>query len=123
MALIRVKENIFEEVEKRLKYRFWDKQRERSNRAAALAEAAKGTRRRCPLRHDMFAYSGPPDDPVRCYVCLRCNAAASEPEIKDMGFDFWTVPDWILIKIWDMDLQRQGADTKQFSGFNPGGMA
>ena len=97
----------FAEVEKLLKYRFWDKGRERSNRAALLHDQAQGSRRRCPLRHDMKAWSGPPYDKVRCYVCLRCNAAASEPEIRDRGFDFDTIPDWEIDKILDLDLQRQ----------------
>ena len=104
-VLIRVGFDAFREVEKRLKYRFWDKGRERSNRAAALA--ATGPRaRRCPLRHDTIAWVGPPHDRVRAYVCLHCNAAASEPEIKDKGFDFETIPDWEIHKIFDLDLQR-----------------
>ena len=105
--LIRIKMNMFQEVERMLKYRWHDKERERSNRAAQLVELAKGTRRRCPLRHDLIAWSGPPHDQVRCYICLRCNAAASEPEIKDRGFDFDTIPDWEIMKILDLDLQRQ----------------
>lgn len=116
-SVIQVPFDAFKEVEKRLKYRFWDKERERSNRAAALAQAAKGTVRRCPLRHDMIAWSGPPHDAVRAYVCLRCNAAASEPEIKDMGFEFDTIPDWEIMKILDLDLQRQSAlGSRQFFG-------
>lgn len=119
--IIRVPFNAFAEVEKLLKHRFWDKERERSQRAARLVEAAKGTRRRCPLRHSRLAWSGPPHDPIRCYICLDCNAAASEPEIRDRGYDFETVPDWILVGwverkdgtlifhpgILDDDLQRQ----------------
>ena len=113
--VIRTPIDYFKEVEKMLHFRFWDKERERSQRAAALAEIAKGTRRRCPLRHDMIAWSGPPHDPIRCYVCLRCNAAASEPEIKDRGYDFETVPDWIIDEILDLDLQRQSEiNAKQF---------
>src|SRR3990167_2496320 len=100
------------QVEKMLKYRFGDKERERSNRAAGLAELAQGTKRRCPVRHDQIAWSGPPHDSVRAYICLRCNAAASEPEIKYMGFEFDTVPDWIIESILDIDLQRQAAGTK-----------
>ena len=119
MPIIRLKENMFKEVEKLLKYRFWDKERERSNHAAGLAEQAKGSRRRCPLRHDMIAWSGPPHDPIRTYICLRCNACASEPEIKDRGFDFETVPDWIIDEIFDLDLQRQSAlgNPVHFGGF------
>ena len=105
--LVRVPIDMFREVEKLLKYRFWDKERERSNRAAGLAVAAKGLRRRCPLRHSRIAWSGPPHDAVRTYVCLDCNAAACEPEIKDNGFEFDTVPDWIIDGILDLDLQRQ----------------
>ena len=115
---IRVPEDMFKTVEKMLHYRFHDKERERSNRAAGLAEAAKGQRRRCPMRHDMIAWSGPPHDAVRAYVCLRCNAAASEPEIKYMGYDFDTVPDWIITQLLDVDLQRQAeGNAKQFGGW------
>ena len=111
--------NAFKEVEKLLKARFWDKERQRSNRAAGLHDLAMGTKRRCPLRHDMIAWSGPPHDQVRAYVCLRCNAAASEPEIKHMGYEFETVPDWIIVSILDMDLQRQAeGNRKVFSGFS-----
>ena len=105
--LIRVPFNAFKEVERMLKYRWHDKERERSNRAAQLVELAKSTRRRCPMRHDQIAWSGPPHDQIRCYICLRCNAAASEPEIKDRGFDFDTIPDWEIMKILDLYLQRQ----------------
>ena len=105
--LIRVPVNIFQEVEKLLKYRFWDKERERSNRAAGLAQLAYGTKRRCPMGHDRLAWTGPPHDAIRAYVCLRCNAAACEPEIKDRGFIFETIPDWELYKILDLDLDRQ----------------
>ena len=116
MPLIRVPFNAFAEVEKLLKYRWWDKERERSNRAAGLVELAKGTTRRCPMRHDRIAWSGPPHDSVRAYVCLRCNAAACEPEIKDRGFDFETVPDWIIEEILDLDLQRQAEGNRTVFG-------
>mgnify|MGYP001573395841 CR=1 FL=1 len=106
-SLIRVPIHMFREVEKMLHYRYADKERERSNRSAGLRQAALGTRRRCPLRHERIAWSGPPHDAVRAYVCLECNAAACEPEIKDMGFDFDTVPDWIIHRILDADLERQ----------------
>ncbi len=115
--LIRVPVNMFAEVERLLKARFWDKERERSNRAAGLAAVAEGTKRVCPLRHDTIAWSGPPHDKVRAYICLRCNAAASEPEIKHMGYDFDTVPDWIIHSILDMDLQRQAAGKRVFGGW------
>lgn len=105
--LIRIPFDAFKEVERMLKYRWHDKERERSQRAAALVEAARGTVRRCPLRHDQIAWSGPPHDKVRCYICLRCNAAASEPEIRDRGFDFDTIPDWEIMAIFDLDLKRQ----------------
>ena len=111
--------NAFAEVEKLLKYRWWDKGRERSQRAAGLVELARGTTRRCPMRHDRLAWSGPPYDKVRAYVCLRCNAAACEPEIRDMGYDFDTCPDWIIDDILDLDLQRQAdGNRKVFGGFD-----
>ena len=116
MPLIRVPVDMFKEVEKMLQYRFHGKERERSNRARGLAELALGTTRRCPMRHDRIAWSGPPHDPVRAYVCLRCNAAACEPEIKDRGFDFETVPDWEIEAIMDLDLQRQGEGSRRVFG-------
>ena len=109
----------FAEVEKRLKFRFWDKGRERSNRARGLNEAAQGSRRRCPLRHQTIAWSGPPFDPIRTYICLNCNAAACEPEIRDRGFTFDEVPDWIIHEILDLDLQRQaGSNPVSFGGLD-----
>ena len=119
-SLLKAYRNMQAEVEKMLHYRYWDKGRERSNRAAALVEAARGTTRRCPLRHDQIAWSGPPHDRVRAYVCLRCNAAACEPEIKDRGFDFDTIDDEEIMKILDLDLQRQSAlgNKTFFGGFN-----
>ncbi len=110
-----------QEVNDMLRYRFGDKERERSQRAAGMRDLASGTRRRCPMRHDEIAWSGPPHDAIRCYVCLRCNAAASEPEIKDMGYEFNTVPDWIIHEILDKDLQRQATTNPvQFApGFAP----
>ena len=117
--------NVQAEVEKMLHHRFRDKERERSNRAAGLADLARGTKRRCPLRHSTIAWSGPPHDKIRCYVCLNCNAAASEPEIKDLGFEFDTCPDWIIHQILDMDLERQAGNPVTFSGlggvFDTGG--
>ena len=115
--LIRIASDAFKDVEKMLKARFWDKERERSNRAAGLHDLAQGTKRRCPMRHDMIAWSGPPHDSVRAYICLRCNAAACEPEIRDRGFDFETIPDWEIDKILDLDLQRQAeGNTSTFGG-------
>ena len=105
--LIVVKADMFAEAERQMRHKAGDKERERSNRAAGLHGLAMGSRRRCPMRHDTIAWSGPPHDTVRAYVCLRCNAAASEPEIKDMGYEFETVSDWIIHRILDLDLQRQ----------------
>lgn len=123
MSLLIPGGNAFKEVEKMLRYRFWDKQRERSNRAASIADKARGTRRRCPSvpAHNKFSYSGPPDDPIRAYICIYCGAAASEPEIKDRGFDFATVPDWIMLDIMNLDLQRQAQGTPAFFGGFGGG--
>lgn len=108
--------NMFAEVEKRLKYRFHDKERERSNRASGLADIARGTKRLCPMRHDRIAWSGPPHDTVRSYVCLRCNAMASEAEIVDRGYDFDLVGDWIIKAILDSDLERQAEGNSSFFG-------
>lgn|SRR3990167_7709586 len=95
------------EVEKRGKYRFWDKERERSNRAALLHRAPRPPARSCPRQHNVLAWSGPPHDAIQAFVCLDCKAAACEPEIKDRGYDFWECPDYILDEILDLDLQRQ----------------
>ena len=120
MPLIKIPFNAFKEVERMLKYKFWDKERERSNRATSLNQLAEGTKRLCPLRHQKIAWSGPPHDIVRSYVCLLCNARASEPEIKDRGYDFDLVGDWIIKDILDLDLQRQaeGRVSQLFSGFD-----
>jgi len=116
MVFIKIKEDMFKEVEKLLKYRFWDKERERSNRAAGLVQLASGTKRRCPMRHDLIAWSGPPHDRIRAYVCLRCNAAACEPEIKDRGFEFETIVDEEIYKILDLDLERQAHGNPKMFG-------
>ena len=108
--------NAFKEVEKRLHYKWWDKERERSNRAAGMVELAQGTRRRCPLRHQRIGWSGPPHDKLRCYICLDCNAAACEPEIKDRGFDFDTIPDWEIDRIFELDLERQASGNPKLFG-------
>jgi len=119
MPLIRVPVDMFKEVEKLLHYRFWDKERERSNRAALLrAQGPSITGRFCPLRHPRLAWSGPPHDAIRAWVCLECHAAACEPEIKDRGCDFDTVPDWILENILDLDLQRQLEGNRFFGGLD-----
>ena len=110
----RIALNGFKEVEKRLKYRFWDKERERSNHAARLHEAGP-VARRCPLRHRQLAWSGPPHDVVRAYICLDCHAAACEPEIRDRGFTFEEIPDWEIHKILDLDLERQLQGSRQIA--------
>ena len=114
MALIRTHFDASKEVDKWSKYRFWDKERERSNRAAAMA-ANWRVAARCIMRHDQIAWVGPPHDPIRAYVCLRCHAAASEPEIKDRGFTFEEIPDWEIDAILNLDLQRQASNPKTFA--------
>jgi len=117
--LIRVGFNAAKEVEKLLHYRWWDKERERSNRAARLhAEGPSVPSRFCPRRHPNLAWSGPPHDAIRAYVCLDCHAAACEPEIKDRGYEFDTVPDWIIDEILDLDLERQFAGSTFFGGLD-----
>ena len=103
-------------IEKMMQYRYGDNERARSNRAAGLADAARGTRRTCPTnpKHLKFAYSGPPHDLIRAYVCIYCGATACEPEIKDRGYDFETCPDWIMLDIMDLDLQRQAENNTKF---------
>ena len=82
-----------------------------------MREQASGTKRTCPLRHESIAESGPPHDAVRAYICLACNAAACEPEIVDMGYDFETVSFIIVHQIMDLDLQRQaGGNPVVFGG-------
>jgi hypothetical protein len=96
-----------QEVEKMLQYRFHGKERERSNHANYLREQTKGTSRGCSLNHSEVAWSGPPHDQIRAWVCRWCGAAACEPEVVDMGYEFDTVPDWIITQILDKDLKRQ----------------
>jgi hypothetical protein len=117
---IRVPFNAFKEVEKRLKYMFGDRERERSNRAAGMADMAMGTRRLCPMRHDQIAWSGPPHDSVRSYICLLCSAMASEAEIKHRGYNFNEVPDWIIHQILDLDLERQTNGNKKLFSMSGG---
>lgn len=107
-------EKVRSEAEKASRYRYADKERERSNRAVGIVGAAKGTKRRCPFRHDQIAWSGPPHDQIRTYICIRCGAAACEPEIKDRGYEFDTVPDWIIHDIFDLDLQRQAEENRTY---------
>jgi len=105
------------EAEKLLHYKWWDKERERSQRATGMREAAMGTKRSCPMRHEQIAWSGPPHDAIRAYICLQCNAAACEPEIKDRGYDFDTIPEYAIHTIMDLDLERQAEGSpKMFGG-------
>ena len=111
---IRVPIDYFKEVEKRLRYRFWDKERQWSNKAAGWADGGPN-RAICPMRHERIAWSGPPHDAIRAFVCLDCHAAASEPEIRARGFTFEEVPDWEIHRIMDEDLKRiyqQGNPTR-----------
>ncbi|MCB7128069.1 MAG: hypothetical protein J3T61_00835 [Candidatus Brocadiales bacterium] len=102
--LIQVKESIEKLIEKRLKYRFHDKERERSNHAVRIQEG--GPRPSCPTRHDRVAWSGPPHDIIQCITCLDCGSWATEPEMKDMGYDFNDCPDWIFVQIFDARLKK-----------------
>ena len=102
---IQVPENMFQAVEKRLKYRFWDKERERSQRAAGLADKGPVVPL-CPRNHDTIAWSGPPHNKVRCYTCLHCNVYISEPEIRDKGLEFETIADWQMHQMMDEKLTQ-----------------
>ena len=121
MVVIRTPINMFKEVEKMLHYRFWDKERERSNRAAAMAASGRISAR-CVMRHDQYTYTGPPNDHIRAYVCLRCHAVACEPEIRDRGFDFDTLPDWEMNTIFDLDLERQAKGNPKMFAMNGHGL-
>lgn len=114
--VVKIPWDAFKLVEQRLKYKWWDKGRERSNRAAAMMAGGR-IAARCIMGHDEFAYSGPPDDKVRAYVCLRCHAAACEPEIIDKGSTFDDCTIELIHHIMDLDLARQGAgNPKTFGG-------
>ena len=105
MPLIRVAFDAFREVERRMKYRFWDKEREWSNRANGVADRGP-VAALCPLRHSTIAWSGPPHDSVRRYVCMHCSAYASEGMIKDMGYDFEGCPDRVIHDLMDEGLRQ-----------------
>jgi len=112
--VIRVPFDAFKYVEERLKYKWWDKGRERSNRAKAMMDGGR-IMARCVMHHDTIAYSGPPDDKIRAYVCLICHAAACEPEIIDLGSTFDECPLSMIHAIMDQDLIRQAAgNTRNF---------
>ena len=114
-VIVRVAFDAFKEVEKRMKYRFWHKEQQRSNRAMQLV-AQGAVARRCLRHHENTAWVGPPHDKIRAYVCIDCHAAASEPEINDRGFTFEEIPDWELHAIFDSDLERQAqGNPTQFS--------
>ena len=68
----------------------------------------------CPMKHDMIAWSGPPHNNVQMYVCLRCNAYASETMIKDMGYDFGNVPDYVIHDLMDEVLRVRAKGTFTF---------
>lgn len=119
--LIKVAQDTFKEVEKRLRYKFGHKERERSNHATYLADQARGTVRGCPLHHQRIAISGPPYDEIRTFTCLECKAVACEPEIRDMGFEFETIPDWEIANIFDADLQRQASGNPTLFAVNKSG--
>lgn len=110
MPLIRMAYDAFKDVEKRMKYRFWDKERERSERSYGLADRGP-IAPSCPLGHQSFAWSGPPYNKERLYVCITCGAYCSEDMIKDMGYLFDTVPDYIIY-----DLMNEVARQKYMKG-------
>ena len=99
MVFFKVKEDAFTIVEKALKYKFWDKERERSNHATQIA--GRGPLVRCPTRHNNIAWSGPPHDLVEAITCLDCGTSVSKLEMADRGYDFNLCPDWIYIEMMD----------------------
>lgn len=109
---------MFRLVEKRLKYRFGHRYEQQSNKAAQMAgvrDTPAYSAGKCVWRHKEVTWSGPPFDPIRAWVCNYCHAAACEPEIKDRGYDFEEVPDWILEEILDLDIKRQAQGSKTFA--------
>ena len=102
------------EIEKRSRYRFWDKERERSNHAVRIQEGE--WRPACPGKHQRVAWSGPPHDIIETITCIDCGAFASKPEMADRGYDFNDCPDWIYLEIMDEKQARQRAgNMKMFS--------
>jgi len=110
MTLLKAYRDVHSIIEKGLNYRFGDKERERSNRAAGLGKSERPSIRCYSIPvHGRIAWTGPPHDQVEAWVCLECRGVASAPEIKDRGFDFKDCPDWIIFEILDLDLQRQAS--------------
>ncbi len=114
MSLIRMGEDLFATIEKRMHYRWWWKERERSNHAVQIG--AGEWRPSCPTRHSHIAWFGPPHDAVQGITCIDCGAFVTEPEMKDMGFNFNDCPDWIYLSILDKkrQLRFEKGDPKVF---------
>ena len=109
--LIIIKKNLQQLIEKRLRYRFHDKERERSQRAAGMADRGP-TAALCPLRHRDTAWSGPPHNSVRQVTCLTCFATATEFHVKEMGYHFddrgtGDCPDYVIEDLMDEELRQR----------------
>jgi len=111
--LIAIKENLRDLLEKRSQYRFRGKEQDRSNYAAGKADRGSAAAF-CPRQHDTIAYSGPPHDSVKQYVCMHCSAGANEAMIKDMGFEFDTVPDYVMADLMDEVLRVRASGKKMY---------
>lgn len=111
-VLIQIKEDVPALIEKKAMYRFWDKERQRSNRAKRIQEGE--WRPGCSTRHSTVAWSGPPHDLIESITCLDCGAWASKPEMKDRGYDFDNCPDWIYNKIMDEKLVKRNRGVLNF---------
>ena len=94
-------------LEKGLAYRYWRKAEERPLHAIAISQAADRPKEQA-CGHEVRAYGGPPHAPLpRRWVCLLCREAASEDEIRERGYDFNHVPDFILYEIFDARLKMR----------------
>ena len=106
MPLLKIAYDAFKDVEERMRHISQGKGERRSNRAAMQADRGP-LAALCPLRHDQIAHSGPPFDHMLRYVCIHCGAYADEARIKERGYDFNTVPDYIMHEIMDAMLKER----------------
>lgn len=102
--LIQVKDNVALNLERAMRYRFWKKERERSNHAVAIG--AGELRPYCPTGHSRIGWSGPPHDKEQAITCIDCGGYVTETEMKDRGFNFNDCPDWVFFAIMDEKRER-----------------
>ena len=103
MPLIRIKEDLFTELEKRMHFRFWRKERDRIDHAVQMGKAGP-THPYCP--HLRTAYSGPPWAGVEAITCLDCQGFVTAPEMEDRGYKFDECPDWVYFQMMNEKNER-----------------